>query len=53
MGDDERQPDHTEDPRGQETGKSGYPESAPAGAHDDDAQDGDEQPTGDKPDGES
>jgi hypothetical protein len=28
---EEREPDLSEDPRGQETGAGGYPESAPAG----------------------
>jgi hypothetical protein len=28
---DEDQPDHTEDPREQETGSGGYPESTPGG----------------------
>ncbi|HWH93200.1 MAG TPA: hypothetical protein VNT03_05015 [Baekduia sp.] len=28
---DERSPDHTDDPRKQETGSGGYPESTPAG----------------------
>ena len=31
MADDE-QPDHTEDPRKQETGTGGYPESTPGGS---------------------
>jgi hypothetical protein len=29
--DEDRGPDHTEDPRKQETGTGGYPESTPAG----------------------
>lgn len=37
MDDDDRPADQTEDPREQETGKGGYPESNPAGADDDDA----------------
>jgi hypothetical protein len=36
MADDE-QPDHTEDPRKQETGTGGYPESTPGGSEGDDA----------------
>jgi hypothetical protein len=34
---DEEQPDHTEDPRKQETGTGGYPESTPGGTEGDDA----------------
>jgi hypothetical protein len=34
---DEDQPDHTEDPRKQETGTGGYPESTPGGSEGDDA----------------
>ena len=37
--DDKPQPDHTEDPRKQEQGSGGYPETAHEGAEDDDAQD--------------
>ena len=32
MADDDRTPDHTEDPRKQEKGTGGYPESTPAGS---------------------
>jgi hypothetical protein len=35
--DDDRPADHTEDPREQETGGGGYPETNPAGAEEDDA----------------
>jgi hypothetical protein len=31
MADDERKPDHTDDPRKQEEGAGGYPESTPSG----------------------
>lgn len=34
---DEDQPDHTEDPRKQQTGSGGYPESTPSGTEGDDA----------------
>jgi hypothetical protein len=37
MADDDQQPDHTEDPRKQETGTGGYPESTPGGTEGDDA----------------
>jgi hypothetical protein len=37
MDDDNRMPDHTDDPRKQETGEGGYPESEQGGAQDDDA----------------
>jgi hypothetical protein len=30
--DDERSPDHTDDPRKQEEGSGGYPETSPGGA---------------------
>ena len=32
MADEQTQPDHTEDPRKQEEGSGGYPESTPAGS---------------------
>ncbi|MDX6725382.1 MAG: hypothetical protein QOK49_187 [Baekduia sp.] len=35
--DDERKPDHTDDPREQGIGQGGYPESNPAATQDDDA----------------
>lgn len=41
---DEDQPDHTEDPRKQETGTGGYPESTPGGSE------GDEQSERSSPD---
>jgi hypothetical protein len=34
---DEDQPDHTEDPRKQETGTGGYPESTPGGTEGDES----------------
>jgi hypothetical protein len=37
MAEDDRTPDHTEDPRKQETGTGGYPESTPGGSEGDDA----------------
>ena len=40
MADDQRSPDHTDDPRRQDTGQGGYPESNPEGTRDDDAADG-------------
>ncbi|HWI74561.1 MAG TPA: hypothetical protein VNT55_21550 [Baekduia sp.] len=36
MSADDEQPDHTEDPRKQETGTGGYPETTPAGTEGDD-----------------
>jgi hypothetical protein len=47
MDGEERQADHTEDPREQETGQSGYPETSPAGAHGDEAEGGRERSGGD------
>jgi hypothetical protein len=47
---DEDQPDHTEDPRKQETGTGGYPEATPGGSEGDDAGGPDE---GGKPDAPS
>jgi hypothetical protein len=38
MSDDDRRPDHTEDPRKQEQGSGGYPESTPAGTEGDTAE---------------
>jgi hypothetical protein len=35
MADDDRSPDHTEDPRKQATGSGGYPESTPEGTEGD------------------
>lgn len=43
MADDDRRPDHTDDPREQEVGTGGYPESTPAGTEGD----RDEQPAAD------
>jgi hypothetical protein len=37
MAEDDRTPDHSEDPRKQETGTGGYPESTPSGTEGDDA----------------
>jgi hypothetical protein len=37
MSADDEQADHTEDPRKQETGTGGYPESTPGGTEGDDA----------------
>lgn len=34
---DEEQPDHTEDPRKQETGTGGYPEATPGGSEGDES----------------
>ena len=45
--DDERRPDHAAEPRKQEVGRGGYPETNPAGAHDDDAEDGADRSGGD------
>jgi hypothetical protein len=42
MADQENGPDHTEDPRQQGVGQSGYPESNPAQTQDPDAVDGPE-----------
>jgi hypothetical protein len=47
MDDDDRPADHTEDPRAQDTGEGGYPESNPAGAEDDDATSGPDRSGGD------
>ncbi|HEV7751923.1 MAG TPA: hypothetical protein VGO71_10295 [Baekduia sp.] len=38
MDDDDRKPDHTDDPREQDTTSGGYPESNPGGTQDDDAE---------------
>jgi hypothetical protein len=35
--DDDRKPDHTDDPRKQDTGGGGYPETTPSGTEDEDA----------------
>ena len=35
---DDPKPDHTEDPREQETGSGGYPETTPSGTQDEDAE---------------
>jgi hypothetical protein len=37
--DDDPKPDHTDDPREQDVGTGGYPESSPGGTEDDDATD--------------
>jgi hypothetical protein len=42
-GDHDPKPDHTDDPRKQETGGGGYPETTPAGTEDDDAEKGDRE----------
>jgi hypothetical protein len=47
MDDDDRPTDHTEDPRGQDTGEGGYPESNPGGSEDDDATGGRDRSGGD------
>lgn len=39
---EQREPDHTEDPREQDTGDGGYPESAPPDTTTDDDKTGDE-----------
>lgn len=44
---DDDQPDHTEDPRKQETGTGGYPESTPGGTEGDNAGGPDEDSSGD------
>jgi hypothetical protein len=44
---DDDQPDHTEDPRKQETGTGGYPESTPGGTEGGDAGGPDEDASGD------
>jgi hypothetical protein len=36
--DDDPKPDHTDDPRKQETGGGGYPETTPSGTEDKDAE---------------
>jgi hypothetical protein len=38
MADDDPKPDHTADPRKQETGGGGYPETTPSGTEDKDAE---------------
>ena len=45
--DDDRKPDHTDDPRRQDTGSGGYPESNPAGTQDEDAEGGRDRSGGD------
>jgi hypothetical protein len=47
MDDDDRKPDHTDDPREQDTGSGGYPESNPAATQDDDAEGGADRSGGD------
>lgn len=42
MSDDDRRPDHTEDPRTQEQASEGYPETAPAGTDKESGEDADE-----------
>jgi hypothetical protein len=37
MAPDDPKPDHTDDPRKQETGGGGYPETTPSGTEDEDA----------------
>jgi hypothetical protein len=37
MASDDPKPDHTDDPREQDVGTGGYPESSPGGTEDDDA----------------
>ena len=53
MADDDRKSDHTDDPRKQETGGGGYPETTPSGTQDQDAEKaektGREAPAGDPP----
>ncbi|MCZ4491471.1 MAG: hypothetical protein QOH30_2395 [Baekduia sp.] len=44
---DDRKPDHTDDPREQDTGSGGYPESNPAATQDDDAEGGADRSGGD------
>jgi hypothetical protein len=47
MAEDDQQPDHTEDPRKQETGTGGYPESTQGGTE------GDESTPPTRPDGDT
>ena len=45
MADQQEPPDHTEDPREQEVGEGGHPETTPSGSTpDEDADEGDDEP---------